>query len=535
MLRILRVAIAVGLVGTGVGMAQQPTESAAPEPAVAARPELATAQETVRTFFRAFRLAREGGAGDPLQEAVDTLDLSAIPNLVRNTKGRELAVQLKDVLDRTERIDVEAIPSLADGPPHVLVSRPQGDVIVARRADGHWRFTAATVARIPAMAEAVAAEGTVEGVQEASRSLSPSLWLRSKMPPLLLGRSVLLENWQWLGLLVLVLLGLLVDRLATSAVAAGWSVFFARRTPERLDRKVALSTARPIGLLAMTGAWAAGLPWLGLPPGLLATLQTAITFLLAAGVVWAAYRLVNLAGAFLEAKAKESATKSDDILVPLLRKAAKVLIAVFGVVFVAESLDVPIGSLLAGVGLSGLALALAAQDAIKNLFGSILVVLDRPFEVGDWVQTSGVEGVVTELGFRSTRIRTANDSLVTLPNANFISAAVDNLGKRNYRRWKTTLALTYDTPTEKIEAFCEGIRELIRNHPKTRKESFHVHFNAFGDSSLDVLLNVYFAVPSWDEELAGKHELGILILELAESLGVEFAFPTRTVHAVPAE
>jgi MscS family membrane protein len=140
-----------------------------------------------------------------------------------------------------------------------------------------------------------------------------------------------------------------------------------------------------------------------------------------------------------------------------------------------------------------------------------------------------VEGTVEEVGFRSTRIRTFYNSLITLPNSNLIKASVDNLGDRTYRRWSTRLGIAYSTPPERIDAFCEGIRELVRKHPYTRKDYYHVYLNDFGADSLEILLYVFFKTPDWATELRERHRLGVDILRLAAELGVEFAFPTQTV------
>jgi MscS family membrane protein len=247
-------------------------------------------------------------------------------------------------------------------------------------------------------------------------------------------------------------------------------------------------------------------------------------------VVVVAYRLVDVLSNVLSRRAERSDTRFDDLLVPLVRKSLKVFVVAIGLVLVAETIGQDITALLAGLGLGGLALALAAQDTVRNLFGSLTILLDRPFQVGDWVVVGEVEGTVEEVCFRSTRIRTFYNSLITLPNANLISASVDNLGDRRYRRWKTILALTYDTPPEKIDAFCEGVRELIRSHPYSRKDYFHVYFNDFGGASLDILLYTFFETPDWATELRERHRLGVDILRLAGELGVEFAFSTQTVY-----
>jgi len=280
----------------------------------------------------------------------------------------------------------------------------------------------------------------------------------------------------------------------------------------------------------MAGVWWLGVLLLGLPGQALQILLLAAKFMAAIAAVWGAFRIVDVASEVLARRVAKTDNRFDDLLVPLMRTSAKVALGAFGLLFVADNLDIQVGSLLAGLGLGGVAVALAAQDTVRNLFGSLTVLLDRPLTVGDWVCIGDLEGTVEEVGFRSIRIRTFYDSLVTLPNGNLINAAVDNYGERRYRRWKTTLSLTYDTPAESVEAFCEGIRELIREHPYTRKDYYHVYLNEFGESSLDVMLYMFFETPDWSTELRERHRLALDVLRLAQSLGVEFAFPSRSLY-----
>jgi MscS family membrane protein len=142
---------------------------------------------------------------------------------------------------------------------------------------------------------------------------------------------------------------------------------------------------------------------------------------------------------------------------------------------------------------------------------------------------------VEELGFRSTRIRTFYNSQVTIPNSTLVRATVDNYGRRRYRRWKTFIGVQYDTPPEKLVAFTEGIRELVRRHPYTRKDFYQVWCNDFGDSSLNILLYIFHEVPDWSTELRERERLFVDIVRLADRLGVQFAFPTRTVHLYQEE
>ena len=485
-------------------------------------PEHRTPRATMMSFLEAFYQE------DGIDQAVAALDLSAVPSSLRPIKGPEIAVELKEILDRTRLIDPEEIPDDPDAEPYVFLSHPAGRVVIAPGPEGEWLFTAETVAAVPALFRALEDREVVEGVERAAASLSPGLWMRSKMPRALLATTVILELWQWLGLLVLAVAGIVLDRVV-AYLAEAWTGRWLRRRIEVVDDDVLRRSARPFGIVAMGLVWALGLRFLWLPVGALTVLGVAVRFVVAAGVVWAAYRLVDILAAVLEDRAKRSRNRFDDLLVPLVRKSLKVFIAAFGLVFIADTLDVEISSLLAGLGLGGLAVALAAQDAVKNLFGSLMILIDRPFSVGDWVVIGSHEGVVEEVGFRSVRIRTFYNSLITLPNSNLISSAVDNYGARRYRRWSTKLPITYDTPPEAVDAFCEGIRELVRSHEITRKDAFEIHLNSFGESGLEVLLYVFFETGSWSEELAARHALALDILRLAEELGIDFAFPTRTV------
>jgi len=354
-------------------------------------------------------------------------------------------------------------------------------------------------------------------------------WLRSKLPEFLLKKPFLLENWQWVGLLVLVFLGFLLDRVAVLLLVKG-----THRALDRAGMKVEEKTLRrvfkPAGLLVMALFWLSCLPLLDLPESIWNITNVAATFVAAASGVWVAYRLVDIFTEAMQHKASRTASRFDDLLVPLISKSAKVFIVAFGLVFIAGNLRIDISSLLAGLGLGGLAFALAAKDTVGNLFGTLTIVLDRPFQVGDWVVIGKVEGTVERVGFRSSRVRTFYNSVITVPNGTLLTTAVDNLGMRRYRRWKTMISITYDTPPEKIEAFCEGIRELIRVHPYTRKDYFHCYLNAFAPSSLDIMLYVFHETPDWATELRERHRLGLDMIRLAGRLGVEFAFPTQTLH-----
>ncbi|MEM7583869.1 MAG: mechanosensitive ion channel family protein [Acidobacteriota bacterium] len=487
-----------------------------------------SARATMRTFFDSFATETEDPDLNPLDIAAACLDLSGISEPLRVRQGRELALQLKAVLDKTELIDLQTVPDDPQAAPWELDVFGEGFVRLAPNENGEWLFDAATVQALPDLLTQVRDRETIAGVTEV-KAVTPAMWLRSQMPASLLERGFLMEHWQWLALLVLVFIAFLVDRVVAT-ICRNSVANYLRQHLEEVDPIRLKRAMRPVGLIAAgLFSWAA-IYWLGLPTSVLATLLVAVHFTIATSFVWAFYRMVDIAAAILETRAAQTGNKFDDLLVPLVRKSSKVIVTVFGLVFIADTLNLPIRSILAGLGIGGLAVALAAQDLVKNLFGSLLVIMDRPFSVGDYVKVGSVDGTVEELGFRSTRLRTPENSLVTLPNSHLITSTVDNLGARPYRRWRTTLGLTYDTPVDKIEAFCEGIRELIRSRSDVRQSGYYVVFNQFSASSLDVLLQLHFDVPGYAEELEAKQSLGFDIMRLADELGVEFAFPTQTVH-----
>ena len=186
-------------------------------------------------------------------------------------------------------------------------------------------------------------------------------------------------------------------------------------------------------------------------------------------------------------------------------------------------------TMLAGATIGGLAVALASQDTVKNLIGTIMIFLDKPFHIEDWIEAGEVVGTVEKVGFRSTSVRAADTSVYQIPNSKLSEIVINNKGLRLFRRYNTNLGLRYDTPPELIEAFVKGVREIIIAHPETRSDSFNVEFTGFGDSALLVMVNVYFKSLAWGIEQSSKHRLHIAIVKLAKGLGVDFAFPSTTV------
>jgi len=508
------------------------TQPAATQPA--AEPgvpqHLSSARATMRTFL-------ETMSKDPpnIERAMQCLDLSGIETVLRNERGPEAARLLKDIIDLTGQVVLETISKEPEGGPYLFHSYNKGDILVARIEEGEhvgqWRFTKETIANLENIVGEALEKGEQGGVDVESVGMSQTVATRKWIPKWLWDEFLSVAYWQWLGLFLLIVLGFVVDIAVRMVLRTAINAQMRQRDlsiglPE-LNRYL-----RPVGLVVMGTVWWKGQQFLLLPQELGRFLSPAAQFVAAMAAVWSIYRVVDLFCGYLAARARKTESKYDDLLVPMLRKSLKIIVSVMGLAFLTETFDWPLSKVLAGLGIGGLAFGFAARETIQNFFGSLTVLLDRPFQIGDWIKVEGVEGTVESVGFRSTRVRTFYNSLITVPNIAMLTAKVDNMGARRYRRIKAMLSLTYDTPPEKIDAFCEGIRALIRRHPYTRKDYYHVYFNQFADASLNVLLYCFHECPDWATELRERHRLFNDILRLAQRIGVEFAFPTQTLHMV---
>lgn len=252
---------------------------------------------------------------------------------------------------------------------------------------------------------------------------------------------------------------------------------------------------------------------------------------IAATVFWVVFlvRLLRVIVNFYDELHFESDSKLREQLSPIIIKIINGFIVLVGILHLITLFGVDPTTVLAGASIGGIAVAFAAQDSVKNLIGTINIFMDKPFQIGDWVEIGTVKGVVERVGLRSTVIRAADTSVFQIPNSKISESDVNNKGLLIYRRYLTELGIRYDTPPELIQGFVMGVRELIKAHPDTHNENYNVEFSAFGESALKIMINVFFINLEWGHEQSSKHLLHLAIVKLAKSLGVEFAFPSSTV------
>jgi len=247
--------------------------------------------------------------------------------------------------------------------------------------------------------------------------------------------------------------------------------------------------------------------------------------------IWFFLKLTDYFKFILMKRAEKTSSKLDDQFVPFFSSLMKVLIVILGFFTVlATVFDVDITALAAGLGVGGIAVAMASKESLENLFGSFIIFLDKPFTVGDIVTVGTISGTVENVGFRSTRIRTFDKSLVTLPNKKMVDAELDNLGMRDSRRVKFDIGLTYNTNKTQIKNIVKDIKKCLDNHKKTVKNFGRVKFSEFDSSSLNIMVIYYVPGINWDDYLDIKEEINFKIMDIVKKHKSDFAFPSTTVY-----
>lgn len=506
---------------------QQLEQVAVDEDLLQLQNRLRSPKNTVVTFLRAM----ENGESDL---AARCLDLSTLAGDTIHAKKTSYSIKLwlalKKYFNEFDLVSLSENPEEAEQPYTISPSDNLADVTLIRNSNELWLFSRATVDLLDGNRfDHLIAEKNEEPASE-TEPFSIPLWIQQKFDESWWGTTFLLKDYQWICLAVLFLAGVIIGRVAKFVLDYLTKAWF-RRIRTDVDEQPRRRLWTPIIVLIHVGLWYLGVHFIDLPSSAMSMVLPTLKFLMVVAAVWTALRLINLLQNYLAKRAKLTATRYDDSLVPLIGTALRIVAVALGIVWFVDVFDKDWKAVLGGFGLVGVAVAIAARDMLSNFFGSVTVLTDRPFEIGDWVVIDGtVEGTVEKIGIRSSRLRTFHGSEIVVPNSQLTTAIVDNMGRRKYRRFKTMLQVRYDTSIDQLEAFCVGIRKLIEDGPYTKNENAHVYVNNLGECSVDVLLYVFFECPDWQSELRERHCLIRDILRLAEELKVEFAFPTRTLE-----
>lgn len=335
--------------------------------------------------------------------------------------------------------------------------------------------------------------------------------------------------WQFLGILLFLFIGNLIFRIIKKVLKYTFSNILIKIKYTDINVKFLTKIASPISFTIVLIILDYTFSLLFLPVSWLKGISFVISIFYPILFVIFGWSITDLLSEIFKNITAKTKSKLDDQLVPFGRKLLKGVLVLLGTFYFVSSLGVDYTPLLAGASIGGLALALAAQETVRNVFGSVTIFIDHPFEVGDMIAFDSTEGVVEEIGLRSTRIRTLYNSLITMPNGKMADMRIDNLGKRYMRRYNTHYSLTYDTPTYLIDAYVQGLKTIHKNHPITNKEEYQIYLNRLNSSSIDILVNVFFNVTNWNDELEARSLFITQAIDLAKELNVRFAFPTQTL------
>lgn len=331
------------------------------------------------------------------------------------------------------------------------------------------------------------------------------------------------------GAILILLLALLLKKIFSKVIIVLMQKL-AKKTKSTVDDSIVEALNKPVQLGFIIIGLQIAAQMLILPPEISVFVQRVIRSLILYTLFWSAYRAADVFTALFEQRALLTVDKFDDMLVSFLSNGAKAVIIVLGAITVAQVWFSEIAGVLTGLGLGGLAFALAAQDTAKNLFGSVTIMLDRPFNIGDWVLTPSVEGTIEEIGFRSTKVRTFADAVVTIPNSVMSNDPITNWSRMGKRRINFQLKVSYQTTAEQLQQCIQSLRTILEEHPEVHPETILVYFERFGENSLNIFVYFFTNTTNWKKFLEVQEDINFKIMALLEELGVFVALPSRSVY-----
>ena len=329
--------------------------------------------------------------------------------------------------------------------------------------------------------------------------------------------------WQYLAAAVWVGVALMAAPLIDFVVTRVW-----KRVALKSDNRILTILARPLKVTVVLLVLGLGLQSYQWPHWVERLLAPAFVIALAGTITFVTLRLVDVLLGYMESKLFGGDPQLAGLMLPVLGKTFKVVVIIIGTLTAAQQLGLPIASIITGLGIGGIAVALAAQNTLANIFGSITILADRPFRVGEDVRIGEIEGKVESIGLRSTRMRTADGHYVTIPNKTVADSAIINISMRPTIRRLITVSLTYDTPAHRVQEAVEMLREIFNVHPMTQDAS--VYWRDYAASSLDIFI-VYWCKSTRQEVfLAALQEINLEIKRRFDAAGLTFAFPTQTIQ-----
>ncbi|MDO5581286.1 MAG: mechanosensitive ion channel family protein [Planctomycetia bacterium] len=479
--------------------------------------QMDTPKNTIRFFIDATDELR-------YSDAVFAMDFRKFPDM--NEMNRQIyAYKLAGILSRLDNFNLADIPDEDyDDPECYLWPDPSYNAIVLKKhEDGIWVFSSATVAEIPQF---------FTKIEHKIPNFTHQKWIR-ELPEFFFYKFAGLVIFQW-GILLIAFLGGILAARIIPRISSSLVLYFMHSHQNDEYTRLLRRAIKPLAYFLMVLIWYGAFLISDITPGYLFVAERIMNPLCVFIIMISLLRFVDIFRAWFRNKLKKSPNKIKNILADFFCGILKFVFIGIGCIGIAQLFGFSALGIVSGMGIGGIAVALAAQHTISNFFGSLTILFDQPFMVGDRVVINNIEGLVENVGLRSTRIRTLYDSVVLIPNSQIASSVVDNLGRRSFRRFTTTIGLQYDTPVGLFQAFCSGVREILHKNSHVKKDNFRVHVYDFAASSIDIKLVCFLSAKNNEEEEAVREDLLLEIIALAQELGVSFAFPTQVNYVIPS-
>jgi MscS family membrane protein len=379
-----------------------------------------------------------------------------------------------------------------------------------------WRFSRATVTRIPAWYASLG-----------------DRWMLENLPPALLRPGPLeLLWWQWLALPLVIAVAVLIGYVAGRMLRFAFGRIV-RRTRSDWDDAIVRRLGPPVTAGLACVAVGVLLPFLGLYAPAADAMYRGLRAAFLIVFFWATWRTVDVVSDVALRSHWAHGAAASRSLIPLGERVAKAVIVAMAAVAALSLLGYPVASLIAGLGLGGLALALAAQKTVENLFGAFSLGVDQPFRVGDFVKIEDFVGTVEDIGLRSTRFRTLDRTLITIPNGRLAEMRIESFTVRDRMRLAAIIGLAYGTTPDQMREVLSGFEQVLRAHPKIWPDAVVVRLSAFSASGLDIEIMAWFQTPDWGEFQRIRQEILLQFMDVVARAGASIAVPARRVHLAP--
>jgi MscS family membrane protein len=454
------------------------------------------------------------------------LDLRGLPEDKRTQEGPQLAQQLEQVLDRDPRFDVASLSRQAEGDVNDGLAGDR-EIVDTFTVDGKQQQLLLERARLRSGLQVWLFAPESIGLIPKLALLFSSSPVDKYLPPQLVNYKPMdTPLWRWIAMVLLaVVLGAVSRWISRAALFVAGA--FVKFKPLHFDRKVLDSFAGPFQLLLPAAIFRAALPVLGLSALLRLGLQRLCELLLIAGFAWLFIRMVDASIGGLRSVLTARKSSFPYASMSLASRILKLTILVFAFTALLSDWGYNTSTILAGLGVGGIAIALAAQKTIENLFGGVSVISDRPVRVGDYCKFGDRSGTVEDIGLRSTRVRTIDRTLVSVPNGAFAAMTLENFNQRDKMLFHITLNLRRDTTPEQVRAVLESVGKTLTTHSKIEAGAVPIRFVGIGSYSLDLEVFVYVLTMDGDEFLKIQQELLLTILDEIAAAGTALALPTQ--------